>query len=304
MRYARRLVLVSSAGAVLAALPSIVGARYWMLDNLASAAPHLSAVLAALAALGIALGNRRSALITACTAALLGARVYPHRDVAAPEAGSARATWLVANVYTANTDHAQLITLIRARKPDVVGLVETDSRWLRALEGPLAAYPHRILHPREDNFGIALYSRLPLADGRVRDDFGTGPTITATITLGQREVDLVLVHVLPPVSAEYTAERDQQLARLGALRPRSGHALVLAGDFNATPYSASFQASFAQPTFVRPGGFAGTWPAQASPWLRVPLDHVLAAGAVSVRRTVERDINSDHLPFVAELRAD
>ena len=162
MIYARRLVLLASAGAVLAALPSIIGARYWMLDNLASAALHLSIVLAVLAALGAALGNRRSALVAACTAVLLGARVYPHRDVARQEAGPALATWLVANVYTANQRHDQLISLIHERKPDVVVLVETDSRWLRALDGPLAAYPHRVLHPREDNFGIALYSRVHL----------------------------------------------------------------------------------------------------------------------------------------------
>src|SRR5687768_2697644 len=129
MIYARRLVFLASAGAVLAALPSIVGARYWMLDNLASGALHLSIVLAALAVLGAALGNRRSALVVACTTVLLGARVYPHRDVAQREAGPALATWLVANVYTANAHHEQLIRLIDEREPDIVGLVETDSRW-------------------------------------------------------------------------------------------------------------------------------------------------------------------------------
>ena len=288
---------------VLGALPAIVGARHWVLDTLASATLHVFVVLSLVSAVALGRRRHRSALLAACTAALLGIRMFPHLDFAEHESTPLLATWLVANVHTSNRNHDALLSLIRDRRPHVIGLVETDSVWLRALDGPLHAYSHRVLHAREDNFGIALFSRIPFTRSAVTD-FGVAPSISASIAPGGREIDLVLVHVLPPISLEYAQERNEQLARIGALRPRAGKGLVIVGDFNATPYSPTFRDAFAQPPFRRAGGLTGTFPAAAPPAFRIPIDHVLAAGTVRVRRTLDREIMSDHLPLTIELYAE
>jgi endonuclease/exonuclease/phosphatase (EEP) superfamily protein YafD len=298
------LLTLALGGATLCAIPTIVGAQHWMLDNLTSFTLQLFVVLSVLTVMALVCRKPRIALVAGIVAVLVAYRIYPHvgsyLEESSPEPTSPVLSWLVANVLTSNIHHDELIALIRERNPDVIGLVETDTRWLKALDEPLRGYPHRVLHPREDNFGIALYSRVPLIDPQVRSS-NIVPTITASIEMGDRQVDIVLVHVLLPVSQDYTRDRNEQLADLGALRARPGHGLVIAGDFNATPYSPAFRKSFPRAEFVRAGGIEGTFPAGAYPLLRIPIDHVIAAGSVTVRRKLERDIGSDHLPFMVEL---
>jgi endonuclease/exonuclease/phosphatase (EEP) superfamily protein YafD len=295
------LLSLALGGATLCAIPAIVGAKHWMLDNLTSFTLQLFIVLLTLTVVALVFRKPRSALLAGIMMALLAYRIYPHTETSQRESTPPTVSWLVANVYTSNIHHDSLITLIRERNPDVIGLVETDVRWLRALDEPLRDYPHRVLHPRDDNFGIAMYSRVPLMDAQVRD-FGVVPTIVASIKVGDREADLVLVHVLPPISQQYTQDRDEQLSVLGSLRARSGHGLVIAGDFNVTPYSSAFRASFPPSYFKRTGGVEGTFPAGVPAALRIPIDLVVAAGSIDVRRKLERDIKSDHLPFMVELR--
>ena len=78
-------------------------------------------------------------------------------------------------------------------------------------------------------------------------------------------------------------------------------ALVVAGDFNCTPFSPAFRA-------IRRGlhsatRFARTWPARA-PF--APIDHILYRGPLRVVRAgawtaAGARRASDHLPVVAEL---
>ncbi len=287
------------AAAAIFALPTLFGAHYWMLDNLTSFSLQLLGVVVALIVVASACRMKWTALLGLGLAIVLGWRIYPH--IAPPEQRVTPAlTWLVANVLTSNPNRDELLALIQERKPDIVGLVETDAAWLDDLDGPLREYSYRILHPRDDNFGMALYSRKPLVNPQVQDSSAV-PTIAATVKMDAREIDLVLVHVLPPVSKSYTNTRNEQLARMGALGVSSERGLVVAGDFNATPYSAAFRHSFSRDHFRRLGGVSGTFPAGMPGIFRIPIDHVLISGAVQGRQEIERPIGSDHLPFVIEL---
>lgn len=69
---------------------------------------------------------------------------------------------LSANVFTANTNHAALLDLIHEEDPDVIMLMEVSQQWSDALASLRERYPQHIERPRTDNFGIALYTRLPL----------------------------------------------------------------------------------------------------------------------------------------------
>ena len=294
------LLTYGVVAAVVAALPTIVQSRNWMLDNLTSFTLQVLGVLLVLTLTAWIRRLTAIALFGSLTAAALMLRTWPHIAVAEGRAAPASLTWLVANVHTANRHHAALVKLIRESNPTLIGLVETNSRWLQALEGPLADYPYRVLLPREDNFGMALFSRVKLVDPVVAA-FGVTPTITTTVALEEHELDLVLVHVLPPINDDYASDRDRQLTHIGKLRPRKGHGLVIAGDFNATPYSPTFGAAFEQPTFRRAAGLSGTFPAAFPAPLRIPIDHALSAGAVNIRQRIERDIHSDHLPFTVAI---
>jgi endonuclease/exonuclease/phosphatase (EEP) superfamily protein YafD len=279
----------------LCALPGSVGMRHWLIDNGSSFALQMLVVAVALTALSVVRRRVWSAAAGVVAAGALALQVLPHVAAGTARADGQTLSWLVASVRVDNTSHAALVDLIQDRRPHIVGLVETDARWLRVLDRPLREYPHRVQVSRPDAFGMALYSRLPLTGARERE-LGAVPTISASLSVAQHAIDLVLVHALPPLSPDYARRRDQQLRQLAALRPKPGGSLVLAGDFNVTPYSPSFGASFAS-AFTRAPGLGGTFPASFPAPLRIPIDHAFAAGPVSLRRVIERDIASDHLPF-------
>src|SRR5690606_19114848 len=102
-----------------------------------------------------------------------------------------------------------------------------------------ADYPHRVLVPDVHAFGLALLSRYPLHDVR---PFRLESTyaIDARIAGPDGELRLIGVHLRPPMAADMAAERTRQLDALAALVKGADEPLVIAGDFNLTPYSPYF----------------------------------------------------------------
>ena len=220
---------------------------------------------------------------------------------------------LVSNVYTANPYRAALLTLIEREQPDIVALMEVDNAWVASLEPFLAGYPYHLLEPRSDNFGIALFSRVPLIDPRIVQIGPTPvPTILTRLDLTGQEHDspttLMLTHTLPPVRPRNFAERNAQLFAVGealAERREAGDAVILLGDLNATMWSP-FYTAMRDRTKLRNArrgfGIAGTWPADRPAWMRIPIDHALVSEqfAVAEFRVLE-DIGSDHRPLLVTL---
>lgn len=225
---------------------------------------------------------------------------------AAPEASGlvrgAPVRVLVLNVLTKSTTHDAVRQLIVDTRPDIIGLVEVNQRWLDALAPALTDYPGRIEAPREDNFGLALFARGPLTGG-VEHFESIRPSIVADLVLGTRSLSLIVIHPLPPVSAHAAAALDTELEAVAA-RARTQRDTLVMGDFNATPWSRRFRRLLADSGLCdsRDGfGLQPTFP--ASPWLaRIPIDHLLHSCTIDVSaRRVEREVGSDHLPVVVDL---
>jgi len=210
---------------------------------------------------------------------------------------------LVVNVLRSSMHHEEVRRLIADEAPDVIGLVEPDARWLRELAPVLAAYPSRIEAPRNDNFGMALYARGPLAGG-VEHLAVRVPAIVAEASIGGARLGIVLVHPVPPVNGEML---DDQLRHFDAVAARvrglSAPFLIM-GDFNAAPWSRAFARlrGGAGACDTRAGfGAQTSWPSDG--WLlRIPIDHMLVSCAIGVRdRRIGPAVGSDHLPVIAEL---
>ncbi len=73
---------------------------------------------------------------------------------------------LICNVQMENTAHERVLRLVGDTDPDVLLAVETDQRWVRALDPLEAAYPHVVRQPQDNWFGLVLFSRLPLLEAR------------------------------------------------------------------------------------------------------------------------------------------
>src|SRR5690606_598491 len=213
------------------------------------------------------------------------------------------------NVEWRNTSSERLLEMIRTESPDAVLVVEYTDDWRERLEPLFTHYPHRVLRPDDDGrpdngaFGIALLSRLPLRDARAIRIEST-PAIDATLVAPGGELRLIGVHLRPPTSARWAAERNRQLDALARLVAESDGPVAVAGDFNLSPYPPYFSDLLRAAGLrdSRPGaGPDFTWPSFL-PVLGIPIDHVLITPEVrgaAYRRLAA--FGSDHYPIVVEL---
>lgn len=212
---------------------------------------------------------------------------------------------LAANVHTGNSQYDRLLTALRAERTDVILLMEVNDAWIRGLAPLLRSHPYTVLEPRADNFGIAIYSRLPLtATNVVFLGSAEVPSIELRVMTGGRILSLLLTHPVPPVGRENAADRDDQLQAIAEWSRRQEYPAAVIGDLNCTPWSPRFR------DLLRDGGLrdAGrdlgaiwSWPVQPG-LLRIPIDHCLTRGEVHVRRRHRLpDIGSDHFPIRIEL---
>lgn len=303
-----RVLVLLGAFPVVAAVLGWLGSLGWLFDLFSHFRAQYAAALL-LSAVGLLLvRGYRAALVFGALAAVETATLAPYLlPRPAPAVGAERTLRIATvNVNTANPHAARVRAFVERADPDVLLLVETDDRWLADLAPLAGRYPHRIVHPRADNFGIALFSRLPCPTCRVVALGGEGlPSVAGELLLsGGRTLTLVGTHPLPPVGGRGTAARDRQLADVARYLAAREGPRVLAGDLNATPWSAPFR-ELVERTGLRDAarghGLRPTWPARPW-WLRIPIDHVLVSPELEVvGREVGPDVGSDHLPVVVEV---
>lgn len=266
----------------------------------------LHALLFALVGAGLAAVRAWRWAAVCATAAVLHALPALGWIGARPPAGDGPALRvLVANVLTSNDRHQALLDLVARERPDAVAVLEIDEEWLAALRGLDRDYPHRVVETRDDNFGIALWSRVPLVGAAVRTlgPFAL-PVIDARLA-GDVPARLLVAHPPPPITGEYAAARDAMLgglATLAAADPRT----LLVGDLNCAPWTARLRALRRDGNLAdsRAGfGSHATWPPGLGP-LGIPIDHALhGPGLTTVERHVLDAIGSDHRPILVAVRA-
>jgi endonuclease/exonuclease/phosphatase (EEP) superfamily protein YafD len=209
------------------------------------------------------------------------------------------------NVLRFNSDTGPAIDYLRVRAADVVAALEVNPEWAAALETLADEYPHRLIEPRPDNFGIAVLSRWPLLDPRLVDFGDTGyPSIVADVDRPEGRFRFIAVHPYPPYSRTSSEMLVRHLHAVAAAATRSSLPCLVAGDFNATPWSAGFRA-FARGSGLRDTalglGVQPTWNAH-SLLVRIPIDHIFAPPTARViRRVVGPNVGSDHFPVEAEV---
>jgi len=267
------------------------------------------ALLCAMAAFAIARRGCRAA-----TAAVLAAinlmvivPLYVTRssDQATEDGPQHQLRILSANVLSSNSRYDALLKLVEQENPDVIVLSEITPRWIDQIAQVKKDYPHFREVPSADNFGIALYSKVPLEAVEVlRLGQAEVPSIVAGITIGSQHITINAVHVLPPSSQAYWVDRNRALAELAAKIQAQQQPVVVVGDLNTTSWSPAFSDFVTATDLVdsRQGfGVHATFPSDRL-IVRIPIDHCLISPALTVTdRRVGPDIGSDHLPIVIDL---
>ena len=246
-----------------------------------------------------------------------GRKIYPYTVLspvqvkrgAAPAPRERTFRLLIANVRKENREHHRLLDLVQRVDPDLVLVVEIDRIWARALEPLAETYPFVIRHPRENFYGMMLFSRLPLIEPRidflVQDDV---PSVHTAFVLGSGDrIYLHGLHPRPPepIRDQDSTPRDAELVLVGrAIRAAGDRPTVVAGDLNDVAWSPTSELFLRLSGLLDPRigrGFYNSFHAD-QPLLRWPLDHVFHSNhftVVDLQRLPH--IGSDHFPMLVEL---
>ncbi|TWT78060.1 Endonuclease/Exonuclease/phosphatase family protein [Posidoniimonas polymericola] len=316
---ARGLARVVALAGLFAVLLTVCGqllARLWWPLELASHFAAYYALAAALAAPVLLRGPQRRPWLAAAVIVVLLVNLGLIAPYAAPSSAPAadgeplRAMTL--NVLTSNRRHDDVLRLIEQVDPDVLALIEVDRSWIDGLKPLFERYPTAHTLPRSDNFGVALFSRLPaqsidtivLADSEV-------PSIVAELDSPVGRVTVLATHPMPPIGAANARLRNNHLAAVAAWSQQQRGERLVMGDLNITPWSPYFRSLLADVRLLDSGvgqGLHATWfigeKRLGAHLIGIPIDHVLhTRGLRVIRREVGSDVGSDHRAVVVDFVA-
>ncbi len=216
---------------------------------------------------------------------------------------------LLSNVLSSNRHYQSLLNEVQSHRPDFIILLEFSPAWQKALKPLDKHYPFQKLIPRNDNFGMALYSKFPLSNISV-EDFAQNdiPSIHANAQIFQQELRIIATHPLPPMNAAMAEQQKKHLEQLATFITKNKNLpTLLAGDFNSTPWSPLYKKliTTTRLTNTRQGhGLYPSWPTTLGfSALQIPLDHVLLSSNIQTHSIKRLDtIGSDHYPIYVEFK--
>ena len=311
-RHALNLLLTLAAAGLALITVFTLGAKLWWAFDLFS---HFRLQYVALA---LTLGVAALAVRAYPTAAVLAIVALVHgwaiKDLwwggtASAAPGGVPLRVVSANVLSQNRTPEKVLEFVRAADADLVVLVDArQKRWQPVLTALGALYPYQSPQASRERPPVILFSRHPVLDAQVvRPPGGRRPYLVAELAVGGATLVVAGVHPSSPSPTEPgdTRRRNSELDHIAAVAGGAERPLIVAGDFNTTPWSPYFQDLLAAAGLRNAAegyGYIGTWPAPFWPAL-IPIDHVLLKGPLAAT-TVRRGpaIGSDHYPIIADLR--
>jgi endonuclease/exonuclease/phosphatase (EEP) superfamily protein YafD len=276
----RLLVLAAAAVALVSVLP--FGARlHWTLELTTHFRVQYLAATAVLLVL-VALRRRWAACAVLLAAgAVSAAPVLPYLPLTfGAEVRAARAEpikILTVNVSFRQFSARRLLEIVREANPDVVVLQELTPHAESVLAELDKAFPNHRKFPADGAYGIGIWSRFVLESS---ETFALGrvPAIEARLRAPAGAFTLVGVHLRAPTTPRRAAARNQELRELAARVADADGPLIVAGDFNATPYTPYFRDWLEESGLTdsrRGRTLAVSWPT-TFPLIGIPIDHVAA----------------------------
>lgn len=213
------------------------------------------------------------------------------------------------NVFQDNTNTQGCLKILLKHDPDIVLLLETNEFWMKGTEKLKEIYPHQVLVPLENTYGMLLYSKLELIDAEVRFLVDEEiPSIRTKVVLPSgKQVHLYCVHPTPPVPGEnmYSTERDKELLLVAKEVKNNPEPTIVVGDLNDVAWSYTTElftkiSGLLDPRIGR--GFYNTFHAKY-PFLRFPLDHVFCSVEFKLNKLQRlENFSSDHFPIYISLQ--
>jgi len=220
-----------------------------------------------------------------------------------PEAAGQQALRVVSfNILYDNAAGGErLARLLEDIRPDFAFIQEAEP--LRAHLGALSAIlPYRIgcgIGTR--NCDLLLLSRHPIRRTSVSTlSYGSPDRmLEGTVTVGGTTLSLVAAHLTKPYFGNLQSQELEALA--AAIAAKEGPVLI-AGDFNSTPWAPDFLRFLGAADLRLSVPAPGTWPVLAGD-VGLPIDHILVRepAAISSLRALSDSLGSNHRGIVADI---
>lgn len=218
-------------------------------------------------------------------------------------AGSASFRVVTFNTWFRNHDYAEIGRFLEKTQPDVIVLEELSRDAALRLGGHLHSYPYS--HNDPQRHGAVVFARWPIvsAESLTMSD---GPARAARVTLDWHgtQVTVLGVHLHWPLGPTNSRRRNAELDTIASFAAARTEPLIVAGDFNITPWSRHFRTALQRSGLndsAAGHGLAPSWPSQFPP-LGIRIDHCWVSRhwrSTDVR--LGPSLGSDHLPLIADL---
>ncbi|MBT8295088.1 MAG: endonuclease/exonuclease/phosphatase family protein, partial [Gramella sp.] len=215
---------------------------------------------------------------------------------------------LVSNVLTPNKRSDKLISLVNEKQPDILLTLESDQRWEEELATLEKDYKYTVKIPKDNLYGMHLYSKLKLEDIKVKNLVQEDiPSIHGKVVLRNgKKVNIHCLHPMPPSPSESdtSTNRDAELLMVGRDLNAEKDSILVIGDLNDVAWSRTtrlFQKLSGLMDPRKGRGFFNTFHAGYF-LLRWPLDHVFHTKDFTLIEIArEKSIGSDHFPMYIKL---
>lgn len=197
-------------------------------------------------------------------------------------------------------DTEAVLRLIERVQPDLVMFQEVRDTHVANLFPRLREH---FPHVAQSLYDVAIASRRPLKDVEYELHTSERPAIISALwtSVSGRTYRIASIHLAWPFRGETQAEHIHWL--IGTLRTWN-EPIILAGDFNLTPFSYKMTLLTWQTGLRRHGLVGFSWPSQDFDPLppMVLIDNVLTSPEIrSSKFRVEEDVSSDHRPVSVTL---
>lgn len=203
------------------------------------------------------------------------------------------------NTYTYNLDDAAVIAEIIRLDADVISVVEATPRRKKALEQQLSTlYPYRYMCEGVTACDIAVLSKLPILSAQGQALWEGPPYIR--VALGG-EMTGVTVYAVHTTRFPHSRAQLRQVRALATLLESETSHIVMAGDFNATPFSRVL-ATIEQGAGLTRLTRLPTWPSKIQ-LPQLAIDHVFASAGIRplADEQIGDNAGSDHYPVLLTL---
>jgi endonuclease/exonuclease/phosphatase (EEP) superfamily protein YafD len=308
LRVTNKLAILGTAGVWLCLLAALLGRFAWPFDLFAHFRVQYAALFVLLACVLMLLRRFRVAVAAAMGFGVSIVPLLPY--IAGEPVPSAVATTqeetfrlLSFNVWFRNPDMARVAEYIEKSQADAVVLLELTPPQAEMLVPLLPTYPHYHIDP--SRMGASVFTKWPVLSAE-SVPLARGGAVAAQLMLDWRgtTVSVLGVHLNWPLGPRNSAYRNQELNSLVAISKQQRGPLLVAGDFNLTPWSEYFDDALEQSGLHDSAlgfGLSRSWPSQFAP-VGIRIDHCLLSRHWQTMTTaIGPSLGSDHLPLVTDV---